>query len=434
MRRSMVIRICVSGLSLFAVVSSAVSLTLGSAGAASSANVGVGIPKSAFSTHIGITATQVDVANVSTHFETLFTGAAIGTQAYVDYIDSMGGVGGRKIVVTDQDTHYSGTQYAQFVQSDLSKDFALVGSFSVTATSGGHVLAKNPQMPDITVTASDQNNTLPNFASPVPIVGGWQEGPLLYFKNKYPSGVKHIGVLVADQPSATGAWQGEKATMQRLGYKVVYENTFPITVKYNTFVADAVAMKSKGVQMLFIDQNPPAFAAPLIKAVNSQNFHPKVVLGAATYSPTLIPTSGGAAAVQGMYLEQNISLYLGQDAKSIPAVARFLHWVQVAHPGWKPDLFTLYGWVSAQLFAEALKNAGHTPSRGSLLQALGKITSFTGTGIQFPTNPSHKTLSNCYLLGQIKGGQWTRLTDPPVKSSTKGYRCDHQYYVPPASG
>ncbi len=428
------IRVGAAGLALMAVAGTTLSVEPGAATAASSQNVGVGIPKSAFTTHIGISATTVKVANISTHFETLFTGAAVGTQAYIDDIDSRGGVGGRKIVVTAQDTHYSGTAYEQLLQSDVSKEFAMVGSFSVTATSAGQVLAKNPQMPDVTVTVSPTNNKYPNLASPFPLQGGWQEGPLVFFKDKYPKGVKKVAVMVADEPSATAAWQGEKATMEHLGYSVVYENTYPITAKYNTFVADAVAMKSKGVQMLFIEQNPPAYAAPLIRAINSQNFHPQVVLGASTYSNTLIPTAGGAAAVQGMYLEQDISLYLGQDAKTIPAVNQFLHWVQVAHPGWKPDLFTLYGWLSAELFVEALKNAGHTPSRGSLLQALGKITEFTGTGIQAPSNPAHKTVSNCYLLGQIKNGQWTRITDPPVKSSTKGYRCTNQYYLPPGAG
>ena len=81
-----------------------------------------------------------------------------------------------------------------------------------------------------------------------------------------------------------------------------------------------------------------------------------------------------------------------------------------------------------------MKNAGHTPSRGSLLQALGKVITFNGTGIQAPTDPANKTVSNCYLLGQINNGQWTRLDDPPVKGRTGGYRCTDSYYVPPGAG
>lgn len=406
-----------------------------SPGAPASATGGTSIPAAAFKTYIGVTGTTVTVANVSTHFETLFTGAAVGAQAYADYINAKGGVNGRKIVVTAQNTNYSGTTNAQLVQSDLGKAFAFVGNFSVTATSGGKVLARNPGMPDVSVTVSPATNLLPNLFSPFPLQGGWQEGPLIYFKQQYPSGISKVAELVADQPVAEQAWQGEEAAMKHLGYTVTYENTYPITAKYSTFVTDALAMKAKGVKMVFIEQNPPSYAAEVIRALNSQNLHPVVVLGASTYGSSLIPTSGGASAVQGMYLEQDVSLYLGTDAKAIPAVATFLHWVQVADPGWKTDLFTLYGWTSAELFAEGLKNAGKDPSRGSLLQALGKITTFTATWLQAPTNPAKKTQSNCYLLARIENGQWVRLDDPPVSSKTHGYRCTNAYYLPPgASG
>ena len=107
-------------------------------------------------------------------------------------------------------------------------------------------------------------------------------------------------------------------------------------------------MKNAGVKVLFIDQMPEAYASALLKDLVQQNFHPKVVLGAATYSHALIPASGGAAAVNGSYLDQNASLYLGEDQIDIPAVGTFLHWVNVADPGFKTDLFTLYGWLSGR--------------------------------------------------------------------------------------
>jgi hypothetical protein len=182
--------------------------------------------------------------------------------------------------------------------------------------------------------------------------------------------------------------------------------------------------------MLFIEQMPANYASAVIKALNQQNFHPTVVLGASTYSSTLVSSSGGASATNGDYLEQNASLYLGEDQASIPAVGTFLKWVNVADPGFKPDLFTLYGWVSAELFSEALQNAGTNPSRGSLLQALSKVTSYSGNNLIAPTNPAQKTNSNCYLLAQIQGGQIQRLDDPPVTNSTHGYRCDYSYYAP----
>ena len=176
-----------------------------------------------------------------------------------------------------------------------------------------------------------------------------------------------------------------------------------------------------------------ALAAALLKNLVQQNFHPLVVLGAATYSTALIPAAGGPAAVNGSYFDQNASLYLGGDASAIPAVSSFLHWVNVASPGFHADLFTLYGWLSAQLFVQALKNAGSNPSRGSILTALSKITSFNGGNIVTTSDPATRSTSNCYLVGQVLNSQWTRQNNPPINSSTHGYRCDYSYVAPPKS-
>ncbi|HVX21409.1 MAG TPA: ABC transporter substrate-binding protein, partial [Acidimicrobiales bacterium] len=240
-----------------------------SAGAASSrVAVGRDVPASAMTTTIGVTANSITVGNIS--WNPIFTGARIGTEAYFDYVNANGGVNGRKITVTAQDTKYSGTADAALTQAAINKDFALVGDFSIVATSAAKVLAKNPGFPDVSVTVTPLANKLPNFVSPVPLQGGWQEGSLNYFKSLNPSGIKKAAALVADQPSATEAWQGQKAVMEHLGYDIVYQTVFKITANYNSFVSDVVAMKAKGVKMLFIEQNPPLYAVPLIKALASQ--------------------------------------------------------------------------------------------------------------------------------------------------------------------
>jgi branched-chain amino acid transport system substrate-binding protein len=390
------------------------------------------IPSSAFSDHTGITSNQVTVGNVSTlAIGGLFKGAAVGAEAYAAFVNSTGGVNGRKIKVDSSDDGFSGATNKQKTQADITQDFAMVGSFSLQDNFGGQILAKNPGVPNVSVTLDPATNKLANTYSPVPLAGGWETGSLTYFKQQDPSGVKKVGTLVANQPSATSAWNGQKAVMQKLGYKIIYDNTFAVT--QTDFTANVIAMKNAGVKMLFIEQSPAMYAVPVIKALDAQNFHPTVVLGASTYSNDLIPKAGPPSATNGMYLEQNMSLYQGTDKAAIPAVAQFLKWVQVASPGFQPDLFTVYGWLSAELFAQGLKNAGKNPSRGSLLTALSKITSFSGNNLAAPTNPAAKTVGNCYLIGQIENGQWTRKADPPVTSSTSGYRCDGKYLVVPGA-
>jgi ABC-type branched-subunit amino acid transport system substrate-binding protein len=253
-----------------------------------------------------------------------------------------------------------------------------------------------------------------------------------YYYKKFTSDASHAGAFLADSPSATQTWEGEKYVAEKAGFKFVSEQTYATT--QTDFNQQVIAMKNAGVKIIFMDQMPSNYASSVFKALSQQDFHPQILLGAATYSNELIPQSGGAANVNGAYLSQNLALYLGTDRTAVPAVGTFLHWVQVASPGFSPDLFTAYGWLSANLFVQGLKGAGSNPSRGSLLQSLSKITSFNGDGFNAPSNPSAKQPPNCYLIATVTNGQFVRSPDnPPTTSSTNGFRCDGSYIVKPGT-
>ncbi len=384
------------------------------------------IPSSAFGDRTGITPTSVSVGTVS--WQMIFK-SAVGVQAYADYVNSRGGVNGRKLEVDPGDDGDSGATNKQLTQADIDKDFAMVGSFSLQDGFGGTVLAANPGVPNVSPTLDPTTTQLPNSFSPAPSSGGWQLGPLTYFKTKYPADVTHAGALVADIQPAPTLFNGEKAAMEHLGYKLVYDQTFDVTQQ--DFNQNVIAMRNAGVKILFIEQMPQNYAGAVLKALNQQNFHPVVVLGASTYSEDLVGSSGGAGNIDGSYLEQNAALYLGEDATSLPAVSTFLTWIQKAQPGFKADLYSFYGWINAELFVQALRAAGPDPTRGSVLQALRNITSFSGGYLVGTSNPAEKVPTNCYIIAHVVDGQIQRLDDPPIDSATHGYRCDQPYFNPP---
>jgi hypothetical protein len=175
-----------------------------------------------------------------------------------------------------------------------------------------------------------------------------------------------------------------------MGYKVVYDPTFDITTtSFNQYV---IAMKNDGVKILFLEQMPQNYAARWSRPSTNRTSIPVLVLGGSTYSEELVPDSGGAAAIDGAYMEQNTSLFLGEDAAGPSGrQATFVTWVQKASPGFHADLYTLYGWLSAELFSQALQAGGPDPSRGSVLAALRKITSFSGGYLVGPANPAGRS-------------------------------------------
>jgi len=387
------------------------------------------IPAAAFSDHTGVTATTVTVANISTQTAGLFKGAAVGAEAFAAYANSTGGVNGRRIVVQSQDDQFSGATNKQLTQQAVDSDFATVGDVSLEDGFGGTVLAANPQFPNVSESLDPVTRTLPTTFSAMPTGLGFPLGPLVYFAKRFPTQIKHTGSIVADLPSTVLTWNQEKAAMGHEGYDVVYSPALPPT--QTDFTANVVAMRNAGVQILFLEQMPQNYASAAIKDLNQQNFHPIVVLGSPAYSSVLVPNSGGAAAIDGAFFEQQSAYYLGEDAPAIPAVTTFDTWVKKVAPGFQADLFTFEGWLNAELFAQALRSAGSDPSRGTLLQALHRITAFDSGNLIPVSNPAKKVPITCYILGRIQGGTFVRMDDPPISSATHGYRCDQPYYTAP---
>jgi len=400
-----------------------------SAQAANSSSTGRSpIPASAFKASPGLTSSTVTIGNVSTEALGLFTGSIVGTKAYAAYVNSQGGINGRKLVVSAQDDQFTGEKNKQLTQSAVQNDFAFVGSFSLEDSFGESLIAQHPGFPDVSTTLDPALAQLPNSYSANPTGKGWPTGPVNYFARKYPNQIKHTAVLASTYGSALAIWEKEKPTLLRAGYKISYFATVPIT--QTDFTQNVVAMRNARVQLIFIDQLPQNYAGALLKALTQQNFHPKLVIGTAAYSNELVPSAGGPAATNGSNLEMPNALFLGEDAGAIPAVGTFLKWVQHVSPGFKADYYTLAGWANAQLFAQALRGAGKNPTQGSLQQQLRKITSFNASGLLAPSNPAAGLPSTCYLIAKIVNGKFVRSDDPPVNGPTKGYRCDGGYLVP----
>lgn len=397
------------------------------AGADSPACKAAGKPTSAqLNSTTGITKTSVSVGNISIitgPVPGLFQGAAYGAQAYFDYVNSQGGVNGRKIQFHSYDDAFSGTTNQSLAQSAASKDFGLVGSFSLFDSFSCNVLASNPAFPDVSVTLDAATNSLANVFSPQPLGSGGSEAGYRYIKSKYPNAVKAVGNLYSNVDTAIAQWHGQEALMKHLGYKIAYQRA--ISPVETNFAADVVNFKKNKVQFVFITDGTAQIYAALVKEMRKQNFKPQVIMSAGPiYTPDFVAQAGGAANANGIWNVQGQSMYLGQDAKSIPAVKTFNTWVQKAHKGFKPDLFTLYGWTSAQLFTQALKSAGKDPTRGKVLTALGKVTSFSGSGLIAPSNPAKKIPANCVVFTQIKNGNFAR-TSP---SGSKGFYCKDPYW------
>ena len=238
----------------------------------------------------GITKTSVSVGNISIitgPVPGLFQGAAYGAQAYFDYINSQGGVNGRKIDYHSYDDAFSGTTNQSLATQAVSKDFALAGSFSLFDSFSCNVLASNPAMPDVSVTLDSATNSLANVFSPQPLGSGGSEAGYRYLKSKYPNAVKAVGNLYSNVDTAIAQWHGQEALMKHVGYKIAYQRA--VSPVETNFAADVVNFKKNHVQFVFITDGTAQIYAALVKEMRTQNFKPQVIMSAGPiYTPDFV--------------------------------------------------------------------------------------------------------------------------------------------------
>jgi ABC-type branched-subunit amino acid transport system substrate-binding protein len=370
---------------------------------------------------VGVTPTQITVGNVATltgPIPGLFQGSPYAVDAYFNYINSQGGVNGRKIKLDAQDSAFNSSTMTNLTEGMAKNDFALVGGFSLLDQAQVPVINQTG-VPDIAYPLSIQLSNNPHVYSPSPATSNaWPEGALKWFKSKYPQAVKHVGILYGtDTPSEIAIQNNVNATLKALGYNITY--THGITATTTSFLPDVLKMKSEGVQMLYESELPTQQASTLAKELQQENL--KVInVEIAAYAANLPELAGSAG--QGMYFAEPYSLYQGEDASTTPSVALFDKLVKKVDPGVfssTEPVSALYGWGAAQLFTQALKAAGQNPTRASLTAALNNVTNFSANELIAPGNPAKNIPPSCWLLAQLNNGKIQRISPSPKS----GYVC-----------
>jgi ABC-type branched-subunit amino acid transport system substrate-binding protein len=378
----------------------------------------------------GVTPHSITVGNVSIisgPVPGLFQGASIGVKAYFAMVNAHGGVNGRKLLVDAKDDAFSSSQNGTETQQAIASDFALVGSFSLFDGYGCAALAADTAVPDVSVTLDQTTNALPNDFSVQPIQNGIGLGPINWYKKHYPKDTK-LGAVVSDVASAKAQWAAQLSGLESQGYKLGYVHF--INPLQTDFTADVINMRNAGVNAVDLTDVDWQVAAEFVSNATTQGWHPGLIFsGGPVYADQFVSHAGGPAATNGIQIGQVQALYLGQDSGSVPAVKQFNSYVKKVNSSWVPDLFTLYGWASADLFVQALQAAGPNPTRGAVIAQLKKITSFGAHGLMAAADPAAKKPSSCFLMAQIKNGNFVR-EDP--KGS--GYDCKASFYYVPGSG
>ncbi|MBA3654328.1 MAG: ABC transporter substrate-binding protein [Actinobacteria bacterium] len=366
-------------------------------------------------TDVGVTADTISIGNVS-----ILSGPVPGfgrtsqaaVQAYVSYVNSQGGVCGRRLKLINSDDRFDGGANRAETERLTKQAFALVGNLSVV-DDGGAVALQGTNVPDVGIALSDARIKLPNNFSPAPIDladGGNGFVPALaYYKAR---GAVTGAVVWPGQPIARQRAQGYVRDMQRAGLNVVYQAE--VSVTETNYSGLAAQIEERKVDVLVTALEVSAMAR-LAKELKQQGYQPKIAsYGPQAYGKQFLKLAGDAA--EGVTL--NVAYDIFENRGRNPAIDTMLTWFARSAPGVEPDYFAIIAWSGADLFVRALRAAGPQPTRDGVLAQLRKIDNFDAGGVLAPNNPAGKRWAKCFLIVKVQDMKWRR--DDPAGS---GYRC-----------
>jgi ABC-type branched-subunit amino acid transport system substrate-binding protein len=375
-------------------------------------------------TDVGVTADTITLGLVTTlsgPIPGLFQGASVGAQAFAAFVNSQGGVFGRKLKIIVRDDQFDAGQNRAQTRELMNQVLGFVGSFSTFDDPAQPDLEK-AGIPDVGYGLTDGRRNSPVNFSPQPAKSGtFRTGPFLYYAKHFPDAVKAMGTLWGDVPASKGGAVDSMAAAESVGWKWAYSRGYQPTE--SDFTADVVRMRQAGVKGFYTVAADSKTMARILKAFAQQSFKPEFIAFGASGYDILLPALAGSAA-EGVYVDQQLALYQGTDAAAVPEVGLLDQWAQKVKPGYTPDLFAAYAWASGRLLLQALQASGPQLTRKALLAQLQKIDNFDANGLMAPAGPASKRQPACDMFMRVQGGKFVRV-DPPGK----GFLCEGSIFT-----
>ena len=345
----------------------------------------------------GVTASTITIGGTVpiTGPAALFGSVGRGADAYFKYVNAHGGVNGRKIKYLYRDDAYDPSKTVQLTRELVENDkvfavFSTIGTDNTIATTDYLNAAKVPQLFAGTGTArvGDAYKTHP-----------WTMGYLPSFRAEgaiYGRAIaQQVGAKVAVLYEASDFGKDLTAGLkQGLGTKasaVVAEQAYQPT---DTSIDSQMStLHASGANVLVLNVTPQ-YAILAYLAAHKFGWHPKIYLSSVCISPNVMDI---VRASVGQEVNGSLSIAFVKDptdkvfAKD-PVVALYKSILKKYAPGAKPeDVYNFYGMGVAFTMVDALKHAGKSPTRTSLLTAaqhLNEVNPFMRTGIKITTSPT----------------------------------------------
>ena len=364
---------------------------------------------------VGATDTEIKIGQTVPFSGPASAYAGIGkTQAaYMKMINDQGGINGRKLNLIQYDDAYSPPKAVEQVRKLVEGDevlftFQIIGTPSNAAVQKYLNARKVPQL--LASTGASRFSDPQNAPWTIAFNPNYQSEGRIYAKYilaNHPNA--KIGIfyqnddLGRDYITGLKSGLGDKAASMIVA-EVSYELTDP------TVDSQIVKLKAAGVDLLY-NASTPKFAAQAIRKVADLDWHPVHILdiNASPVSATLKPA--GLDISKGI-----ISTNYGKDPadpqwKDDPGVKAYFAFMDKYYPeGDKLNTVNTYGYSTAELLIQVLKQCGDDLTRENLMKQVTSLKKFVPSlalpGMSITTGPNDYRINKQMQMMKFNGERW----------------------------
>jgi ABC-type branched-subunit amino acid transport system substrate-binding protein len=332
--------------------------------------------------------------------------------AYMKMINDQGGVNGRKIDLIQYDDAYSPPKTVEQVRKLVEGDEVLL-TFQIIGTAPNAAVLKylnGKKVPQLFAATGASKFTDPkNFPwtmgfNPSYFVEGRIYGQ--YILKEHPDA--RVGVLYQNDDLGKDYLNGLKAGLgDKAAKMIVTEVSYELTEP--TIDSQILKIKDSGTD-LFFSATTPKQAAQAIKKIAELGWHPLQIVDINANSVGAVLKPAGLDAAKGI-----VSVGYVKDpsepAKDDPGMQRYLDFMQKYYPdGDKTSSLNVYGYITAQLLVQVLKQCGDDLTRENVLKQAAGLHNveldLLLPGISVSTSPTDYRVNKQLQMVKFDGEHW----------------------------
>jgi ABC-type branched-subunit amino acid transport system substrate-binding protein len=332
--------------------------------------------------------------------------------AYMKMINDQGGLNGRKINLIQYDDAYSPPKTVEQVRKLVEGDEVLL-TFQIIGTAPNAAVLKylnGKKVPQLFAATGASKFTDPkNFPwtmgfNPSYFVEGRIYGQ--YILKEHPDA--KIGVLYQNDDLGKDYLGGLKAGLgDKAAKMIVTEVSYELTEP--TIDSQILKIKDSGAD-LFFSATTPKQAAQAIKKIAELGWHPLQIVDINANSVGAVLKPAGLDAAKGL-----ISVGYVKDpsepARDDPGMQRYLDFMQKYYPdGDKASSLNVYGYITAQLMVQVLKQCGDELTRDNVLKQATNLHNveldLLLPGISVSTSPTDYRVNKQLQMVKFDGEHW----------------------------